>query len=277
MQLVVVLGGVATGSILLAGWSHVPGAPLWARASLRTASLPAVPPGCGGPHGGCVVAQELARRPGVACVLGSCCRVPARSSASSERLWQIASVPVEPPLRGRPHGGWAKRYNVGQGVTTPSVQRVCGSCVAQRCVTDMGTAWGATVQEVPKAVPDALVQWRHRHHDRAARRCYGPLVSEMASPCRSSFRCGSGVASHTVASLWTLCCTAVISAVDSCRLSCCVQLLAAHDTAPVGLLIRERLALPATQWRHTWQLHSREQPLARQLRRSSIPAGAWVS
>ena len=76
-------------------------------------------------------------------VLGSCCRVPARFAASSGRLWHIASVPVEPPLRGRPHGGWAKRYTVGPGVTTPSVQRVCGSCVAQRCVTHMGTAWDA--------------------------------------------------------------------------------------------------------------------------------------
>jgi hypothetical protein len=62
-----------TGGVLLAGRSHVPCAPLWARASLRTASLPTVPPGGGGPHGGCVVAQKLARSTGVARVLGSCC------------------------------------------------------------------------------------------------------------------------------------------------------------------------------------------------------------
>jgi hypothetical protein len=67
---------------------------------------------------------------------------------------------------------------------------------------------------------------------RVLRLMAGPLVSEMASPCRSSFRCGSGAASHTVANLLTLFCTFVVSDVasgvyacrrlapDSCRVQC---------------------------------------------------------
>ena len=55
---------------------------------------------------------------------------------------------------------------------------------------------------------------------RVLRLMAGPLVSEMASPCRSSFRCGSGVASHTVANLLTLFCTFVVSDVASGVYAC---------------------------------------------------------
>ena len=152
---------------------------------------------------------------------------------------------------------------------------------------------------------------------------------ERSSPCRSSYPCGSGVASRTVAvllaqpgklarrvafrcslhmirllsvflSVWVWrcrphsgatrgSCTAVNSPLliiclpVSCRPALGLLAIVAFSCS-LHMMWLLSVFLSVCVWvrrcqPHSWgaSLHSREQPLARHLRRSSIPAGAWVS